>query len=265
MATNFRLLVRSGPTAGQTLNLEKSELFIGREVNNDIVINDSEVSRRHARLFFTDGNYYIEDLNSTNGTSVNGQRISGAYQLRPGELIMLGESITMVYELFQPAPSPVVPVPQQPPSQNVPPPAPVPQQYPPAAAAPVAYAAAVPPPAPPPYSRTVPPPQAYSTGVTPPQQPPSYPPPAQAYQPPPQYYQPQQPYPAAPGYPGYVPPPAQPPVEESGFPTWIIIVLIFIIIIVCLCSVALFIIDANAMWCDFFGFIFNIVSPGTCP
>ncbi len=207
MATNFRLLVRSGPTAGQTLNLEKSELFVGRENNNDIVINDSEVSRRHARLFFTDGNYFIEDLNSTNGTSVNGQRISGAYQLHPGELIMLGESITMVYEFFQPVPGVAIADPLQPPSQNVVPPVPVNPQYPPAAAAPIAYAAAVqPPPAPPPYSRTVPPPQAYSTGSPPPQQPQSYPPPAQAYQPPPQYYQPQQPYPAAPGYPGYVPP-----------------------------------------------------------
>ena len=255
METNFRLLVRSGPTAGQTMNLEKSELFIGREINNDIVINDSEVSRRHARLFFTDGNYFIEDLNSTNGTSVNGQRISGTYQLHPGELIMLGESITMVYELFQPVPGATIAQPMQPPAQNVVPPAAIPPQYPPAAAAPVAYAAAVPPPTPPPYTRTVPPPQ----------QPMAYPPPPQGYQPPPQYYQPQQPYPAAPGYPGYMPPAAQPPVEESGFPTWLIILLVFIIIIVCLCSVALFIIDANSMWCDFFGFIFNIVSPGTCP
>ncbi len=137
MTTYFRVSVRSGPTAGQILNLEKAEIIIGRDINNDIVINDSEVSRRHARLFLSEGNYVIEDLGSTNGTSVNGQRITGPYLLRPGELIMLGESITMLYE-YQQNYADAVPV-APPPFGNVAPPKPI---------TPV-YSAPVPPPPPP--------------------------------------------------------------------------------------------------------------------
>ena len=43
----------------------------------------------------------IEDLGSTNGTFVNGQRLSAPHVLRPGEMIMLGEAVTLVYEAAQ--------------------------------------------------------------------------------------------------------------------------------------------------------------------
>lgn len=102
MASNFRLVMRSGPSAGKVFPLEKGEMFIGRDLNNDLVINDPEVSRRHARLFLQGANYALEDLGSTNGTSVNGQRIIGPYILRPGEVITLGEHINLVFEVEQP-------------------------------------------------------------------------------------------------------------------------------------------------------------------
>ena len=44
MIAMFRLVIRSGPTAGNTFPLEKSEVFVGRDTNNDIVINDPEIS-----------------------------------------------------------------------------------------------------------------------------------------------------------------------------------------------------------------------------
>jgi pSer/pThr/pTyr-binding forkhead associated (FHA) protein len=98
MAPTYRLVMRSGPTVGKTFLLEKVETTLGRDLSNDIVINDSEASRRHARIFLQGGNYIIEDLGSTNGTSVNGQRLMGPYVLRPGELIMFGESISLLFE-----------------------------------------------------------------------------------------------------------------------------------------------------------------------
>ena len=98
MMSGYRLVLRAGPTPGKAFPLEKDEMFIGREANNDITINDPEVSRRHARLFVQGGNMILEDLGSTNGTSVNGQRLTGPYVLRAGEVITLGEKITLLFE-----------------------------------------------------------------------------------------------------------------------------------------------------------------------
>ena len=98
MSSNYRLVMRSGPSIGQIYPLEKSEMVIGRDLGNDIVISDSEVSRRHARIFMQGNNYVIEDLGSTNGTFVNGQRLTGSYVLRPGEIITFGETLSLVFE-----------------------------------------------------------------------------------------------------------------------------------------------------------------------
>ena len=46
----YRLVMRHGPTPGLTIELSKSDLTIGRDVINDIVINDAEISRKHVRL-----------------------------------------------------------------------------------------------------------------------------------------------------------------------------------------------------------------------
>jgi pSer/pThr/pTyr-binding forkhead associated (FHA) protein len=97
----FQLVMRSGPTPGKVFPLESSDLTIGRDTTNDIVINDAEVSRKHARLFLQGGGFVLEDLGSTNGTFVNGQRLMGPHGLRPGELIMLGENIGLAFEASQ--------------------------------------------------------------------------------------------------------------------------------------------------------------------
>ena len=98
MSSKYRLVMRSGPSIGQIYPLDKSEMVIGRDLSNEIVISDSEVSRRHARLFMQGANYVIEDLGSTNGTFVNGQRLMGSYVLRPGEIITFGETLSLVFE-----------------------------------------------------------------------------------------------------------------------------------------------------------------------
>ena len=78
------LIMRTGPNPGKSFELTKNELYIGRDINNDIVINDSEISRKHARLILQAGGYVLEDLGSTNGSFVNGQRLMGPHVLRPG-------------------------------------------------------------------------------------------------------------------------------------------------------------------------------------
>jgi predicted component of type VI protein secretion system len=103
MGPTFRIVMRTGPTPGKAFPLEKTETFIGRDLSNDIVINDPEISRRHSRIFLQNGLYVLEDLGSTNGTSINGQRLIGPYSMRNGEIITLGERITFAFEAVQPA------------------------------------------------------------------------------------------------------------------------------------------------------------------
>jgi predicted component of type VI protein secretion system len=95
---SYQLVMRSDPDKGKAFDLTKNEIYIGRDISNDIVINDAEVSRKHARVALEAGGYVLEDLGSTNGTFVNGQRLMGPHALRPGELIMLGENISLSFE-----------------------------------------------------------------------------------------------------------------------------------------------------------------------
>jgi hypothetical protein len=98
MTSHFQLIMRSGPTPGAAFTLEGDQLTIGRDSANEIVINDAEVSRRHARLTFQGGKYVLEDLGSTNGTFVNGQRLAGPRVLKAGEVVSFGEQIVLVFE-----------------------------------------------------------------------------------------------------------------------------------------------------------------------
>lgn len=98
MAPQHRLVMRTGPTPGQAFELTKEEITIGRDIHNDIIINDAEVSRKHARLYLSNGEYVLEDNGSTNGTFVDGQRLMGPHMLRAGELVQLGEKVSLAYE-----------------------------------------------------------------------------------------------------------------------------------------------------------------------
>jgi len=73
----------------------QEELIIGRHHSCDVVVTDLTVSRRHARLIFRDGGWIVQDLESTNGTQLNGQRV-GRCRLRPGDQLALGEQLLRV-------------------------------------------------------------------------------------------------------------------------------------------------------------------------
>ena len=102
MATqSFQLVMSAGPTPDKAFPLSKQEIIIGRDTNADISINIAEVSRRHARMRFEPNGFSIEDVGSTNGTFVNGQRLTSPQVLRPGDRIQLGEAVTMIYQVSQ--------------------------------------------------------------------------------------------------------------------------------------------------------------------
>lgn len=96
--TSYRLVVRQGPIPGQVFELNKAEINVGRDISNDFVINDAEVSRKHARLILEGTRYRIEDLESTNGTYIDGQRLIGPHLLAVGEIIMFGDNVGVVFE-----------------------------------------------------------------------------------------------------------------------------------------------------------------------
>src|SRR3972149_3698419 len=79
MASNpiLKLTMRQGPRTDQSFELLKDVHTIGREAGNDIIINDPQVSRHHARLTLQGNAYILEDLGSTNGSFVNGRRVRG--------------------------------------------------------------------------------------------------------------------------------------------------------------------------------------------
>jgi hypothetical protein len=92
--------MQEGPTPGQRteLNLQARSVLIGRDPACNLVVNDIEVSRRHARLVAQSGGYAIEDLGSTNGTFVNEARLKDIVTLMPGSTIRLGDHISFTYE-----------------------------------------------------------------------------------------------------------------------------------------------------------------------
>ena len=94
---NARLTIKTGTDSGKVVQLSQAELVIGRSAPAGLIINHPEVSRRHARLTFQQGNYLLEDLGSSNGTFVNGQQIRGAQVLENGAEIQLGSQVRLLF------------------------------------------------------------------------------------------------------------------------------------------------------------------------
>jgi class 3 adenylate cyclase len=88
------LLVKEGPLSGRRLEIDEP-VVLGRG-EADVVIGDAEMSRRHALLRVSGEQIEIEDLDSLNGTWVNGERIDDPVRLRPGDLVRVGSSVLEV-------------------------------------------------------------------------------------------------------------------------------------------------------------------------
>jgi hypothetical protein len=95
MVSGFQLFVQQGPQVGQAFALNKSILTIGRDAGNDIVLESPQISRYHTRLTLQGGVYVVEDMGSTNGTFLNGQRVLRPTPVTTGDLIGVGETILL--------------------------------------------------------------------------------------------------------------------------------------------------------------------------
>ena len=228
--SSIRLVVRRGPQPNQNYTITQDVTTLGRDITNDIVINDRETSRHHLRLLRTGDSMNVEDLGSTNGTFVNGKRVSGVTALQNGDMIGLGETVTLGVEfeshqpVSSPAPAPELPATEAP----ILPTGETPMGE--AAYAPVQPAYGYPPPA------EAAPGQAPQTAT------PSYygqAPTAYPIPPAPQQYG---------GY-EYDPYAAR---EEGGGSQWLALgcFIFFVLAFVCFGFIALLIVDALNMWCE---------------
>jgi len=87
-----RLVVTAGPLRGSTLPLGASAILIGRAPSCTLVLDDDYSSSRHARVFPQDGQWYVEDLGSTNGTFVGRERIAAPTPVEIGSQLRVGQS-----------------------------------------------------------------------------------------------------------------------------------------------------------------------------
>jgi len=87
-----RLVIDAGPDRGKTFNLSNVSIVIGRREDCGIILNDTSISRRHARLELSQGRYVITDIGSTNGVVVNGEKILTKV-LEPGDVLTLGTTV----------------------------------------------------------------------------------------------------------------------------------------------------------------------------
>jgi diguanylate cyclase (GGDEF)-like protein len=84
--------------AGHVTSLTRTETRIGRNPENALVVEDEGMSRAHARVFFDEGHYFVEDLGSSNGTYLNGARIERV-GLFDGAVIQLGPRVYFRFSL----------------------------------------------------------------------------------------------------------------------------------------------------------------------
>ncbi len=86
----IKVFILNGPHQGKSFKLEGDTIYIGRSPDNDIQIKDSSISRTHLKILREKKRYSVEDLRTTNGTSINGKR------LEPGKKIEVREGLPIV-------------------------------------------------------------------------------------------------------------------------------------------------------------------------
>ncbi len=93
------LTMRKGPKPEQPFNFTQEIIALGRRDDNDVVIDDPQVSRRHASLSWEEGEFVLRDLGSANGTFLNAVRITEPHALREGDVIGLGGDVVLSFNV----------------------------------------------------------------------------------------------------------------------------------------------------------------------
>ncbi|NIO71716.1 MAG: FHA domain-containing protein [Anaerolineae bacterium] len=94
------LTMRKGPKPGQQFTFTQDNIALGRRDDNDLVIDDPQVSRRHASLSWEENAFVLRDLGSANGTFLNAVRITEPHVLREGDAIGLGGDVVLSFSIM---------------------------------------------------------------------------------------------------------------------------------------------------------------------
>ena len=94
----FAILCSEKGGEQRRLEFDKPEVTIGRVQGNDIILPKGNVSKRHSRIVLKDGKFIIVDLKSTNGTYVNGRKISSPLVVKSSDKIYIGDFILSIEE-----------------------------------------------------------------------------------------------------------------------------------------------------------------------
>src|SRR6185369_1942512 len=109
-----RLVLLSEGFTGRTYDIKVDKTTVGRVEDNAFQITDGSVSSHHAEILLRGNDVVINDLNSTNGTFINGEKVTGENVLKPGQTLRLGQ-VEMRLEVegmpTPPAPAPSTPAP----------------------------------------------------------------------------------------------------------------------------------------------------------
>lgn len=111
-----RLILLSGPKSGTIIDVPEGEASIGRSPSCTVAIEDPSavMSGRHALLKHRDGKVFIRDAGSRNGTFLDGQRINGPQEVRPGQVIGFGPQGPSARVEYEPLAAPTIVVPPPP-------------------------------------------------------------------------------------------------------------------------------------------------------
>jgi DNA-binding winged helix-turn-helix (wHTH) protein len=97
MVDNPVLIAREGQLVGERWTIEGKEFLIGRGNDCDIILPERQVSRHHARICQEDGRYTLWDLDSKNGTHLNGVQVQGTVPLRDGDEIQIALAVKLLF------------------------------------------------------------------------------------------------------------------------------------------------------------------------
>src|SRR6476469_1953641 len=92
----FTIIISEKGGAERRESFDKNEINVGRVQGNDLMLPKGNVSKHHARLLYRDGRFIVTDLKSTNGTYVNGRKISQATIVREGDKIYIGDFVLRI-------------------------------------------------------------------------------------------------------------------------------------------------------------------------
>ena len=108
---DYQLVVIRGRSASNAVKLQDGVTLAGRQEDCHLRVRSSQVSRKHCELFEKHGLLLVKDLNSSNGTFVNGKKIEGQRVMEPGDELGIGPITFRVEKVGQPAPPKSAPAP----------------------------------------------------------------------------------------------------------------------------------------------------------